>query len=191
MAFFGTDYSLQYQPYRGPYAPSQSGSVESPVSAGTPAASYSSYMMPMAGAGTPTNYLSGTGIGLDSLGQWQMPNQASSFVPYASAEAQSLGQSSVVGANLRDQTQTNLGMSNYVGMGLQGLQTLGNLWGAWQTNKLANKSFNFQKGMAERNLANQISSYNSRLEDHASALKGLNSWSDQQAADYVARNRLG
>lgn len=50
-------------------------------------------------------------------------------------------------------------------MGLGGLQALGGLWSANQQNKLAKKSFNFQKGILDTNLANQIKAYNLSIDD--------------------------
>lgn len=42
------------------------------------------------------------------------------------------------------------------------------IWqGSFQSNKLAKDSFNFQKGMVEKNYANQIKSYNTALTDRA------------------------
>lgn len=50
-------------------------------------------------------------------------------------------------------------------LGLGGLQALGGIWSAAQQNKLAKKAFNFQKGILDTNLANQIKAYNLGLDD--------------------------
>ena len=50
-------------------------------------------------------------------------------------------------------------------LGLGGLQAIGGIWSAAQQNKLAKKAFNFQKGILDTNLVNQIKSYNLGLDD--------------------------
>lgn len=49
--------------------------------------------------------------------------------------------------------------------GLQGLATIGNLWGAFQGNKLARKQLSLATDAYNTNLTNQIKSYNTQLED--------------------------
>ena len=75
-------------------------------------------------------------------------------------------------------------------MGLQGLQGLGNLWGAWQSNKLAKDQLDFTKRFATANLANQTQAYNTALEDRARARAAVEGQNAQQQQDYVDRNRL-
>jgi hypothetical protein len=50
-------------------------------------------------------------------------------------------------------------------LGLGGLQALGSLWSASQQNKLAKKAFNFQSGILNTNIANQIKDYNLGIDD--------------------------
>ena len=50
-------------------------------------------------------------------------------------------------------------------LALGGLQTIGNLWNAFQMSKLAKDQFAYTKDVTETNLANQIQSYNTTLED--------------------------
>lgn len=74
----------------------------------------------------------------------------------------------------------------------QGLGTLGQLWTGFQGAKLAKKSFEHTRDITNANLNNQISSYNTALEDRARARfvgegRGENS---AQEREYVARNRL-
>lgn len=118
---------------------------------------------------------------------WQSPTQT----PWASPTAQSFGENYMGMYGQQPQTQTpSMGYMDMAKIGMGGLQTLGNLWGAWQSNNLANKSFNFQRDMANRNLANTTAAYNSRMTDHANTLASLNSWSDKQKQDYITQNRL-
>ena len=49
--------------------------------------------------------------------------------------------------------------------GLQGLSTIGNLWGAFQGNKLARKQLSLATDAYNTNLTNSIKSYNTQLED--------------------------
>ena len=63
-----------------------------------------------------------------------------------------------------------LGMNlDTASLALGGLQSLGNLWQAWEANKLAKEQFKFNKGFATTNLANSIQSYNTTLEDRTRA----------------------
>jgi len=75
-------------------------------------------------------------------------------------------------------------------MGLSGLSTLGNLWGAWQSNRLARDQLNFTKGVTNTNLNNSIQSYNTALEDRARSRAAMEQQTPQQMQDYIDRNRL-
>lgn len=52
-----------------------------------------------------------------------------------------------------------------ISTGVSMAAALANIWSGVQQNRLARQNFNFQKGIMETNLANQISSYNNALED--------------------------
>ena len=75
-------------------------------------------------------------------------------------------------------------------LGLTGLSTLGNLWGSFQSTKLAKDSFNFQKGMAEKNYANQIKSYNTALTDRATTRGFVQGDSTEATQQYINDNKL-
>lgn len=77
-----------------------------------------------------------------------------------------------------------------LGMGLQGLNTLGNIWGAWQSNKLAKDQLNFTKMITNANLNNQIKSYNTALEDRSRSRAAVEGQSSAEAQAYVDKNRL-
>ena len=77
-------------------------------------------------------------------------------------------------------------------MVLGGIQTLGNLWNSFQANKLAKKSFEFQREAFYTNLENQEQSYNTELEDRIAARYATEGRSDVagETASYMERNRL-
>lgn len=75
-------------------------------------------------------------------------------------------------------------------MGMQGLSTIGNIWGAWQANKLAKDQLNFTKKIATANLNNQIASYNTALEDRARSRAAIEGQSSAEAQAYIDKNRL-
>ena len=73
---------------------------------------------------------------------------------------------------------------------LGGLQTIGSLWNAFQAQKLAKKQFNFQKEITEKNMANQIKTYNTTLADRGRARAAVEGQSPEVAAAYVRDNSL-
>lgn len=75
-------------------------------------------------------------------------------------------------------------------MAMAGLQTIGSLWSAWQANKLAKKTFNFQRDFANTNLRNQTQTYNTALEDRIGSRAFVQGMSADQANAYLAKNRL-
>ena len=86
---------------------------------------------------------------------------------------------------------TNFGWNaNTLNFGMQGLMGLGNLWGAWQSNKLARDQLNFTKDFANRNLANQTKAYNTALEDRGRARAFVEGQTSAEAQAYIDRNRL-
>lgn len=75
-------------------------------------------------------------------------------------------------------------------LALAGLGTIGSLWSAFQQNKLAKKQFAFTKDITNTNLANQIKSYNTTLEDRARSRAAMEGQSTAQMQEYVNKNRL-
>ena len=75
-------------------------------------------------------------------------------------------------------------------LGLTGLGTMGDLWGTFQSNKLAKDALNFQKGMAEKNYANQLKSYNTALTDRATTRGFVQGDTAEQTQAYIDKNRL-
>lgn len=75
-------------------------------------------------------------------------------------------------------------------MAMSGLQTIGNLWSAFQANKLAKKAFNFQRDFANTNLRNQTQTYNTALEDRGANRAFVTGMSPEMARAYLDKNRL-
>ena len=80
--------------------------------------------------------------------------------------------------------------ANTLNFGMQGLGALGNIWGAWQSHKLAKDQLNFTKDFANRNLANQTQAYNTALEDRGRSRAAAEGQTSAEAAAYLDRNRL-
>ena len=95
----------------------------------------------------------------------------------------------VGGAN--NNLSTPLGMNLGTGQLVLGsVGTIGNLWSAWQAQKLAKDQFNYQKGITDTNLANQIQSYNTALTDRINA-RGFTQGDSQSTIDqYIEKNSL-
>lgn len=95
------------------------------------------------------------------------------------------------GGGFFNQGNTNLGWNaNTLSFGMQGLGALGNMWGAWQAQKLAKDQLDFTKNFANRNLANQTAAYNTALEDRGRSRAAMEGQTSAQAQDYIDRNRL-
>ena len=92
---------------------------------------------------------------------------------------------------MNNSLSTPLGMN--IGTGqlvLGGIGTLGNLWSAWQAQKLAKEQFNYQKGITDTNLANQIQSYNTALSDRMTS-RGFTQGDNQSTIDqYIEENSI-
>ena len=79
----------------------------------------------------------------------------------------------------------NLGTGQLI---LGGVQALGNLWAAWEAQKLAKEQFNFQKGVTNTNMANQIQSYNTQLTDRINARAHMEGRPEGYAQTYIEEN---
>lgn len=116
-----------------------------------------------------------------------------------------LGQQGGYGFQMPNQNQDFSGIQNFgmnsqpqgfgfnlptLGGAFQGLSSLGNIWNAFQSQKLAKDQFNFAKQTGETNLANSIQSYNTQIQDRARARGAAEGQSDAAIQDYIARNNL-
>ena len=91
------------------------------------------------------------------------------------------------GNNLATPLGMNLGTGQLV---LGSIGTLGNLWAAFQAQNLAKEQFEFQKGVTNTNLANQIQSYNTSLIDRINARSFMQGDSQETTDAYIAANLL-
>lgn len=72
-----------------------------------------------------------------------------------------------------------------------GVTALGNLWNAYQQNKLAKDQFKFQKNAYNTSLSDNRQTYNSALEDRIRSRYNTEGRSSQEADSYLDNNRLG
>lgn len=75
-------------------------------------------------------------------------------------------------------------------LALNGLGTLGSLWGAMKMAKVAKQQLNFTRASANANLANQTQSYNTQIEDRARSRGAVEGQTQGQVDDYIAKNSL-
>ena len=75
-------------------------------------------------------------------------------------------------------------------LGLGGLQTIGNLWNAFEANKLAKEQFDFTKGITNTNLTNSIQSYNTAMGDKINARAFTEGRPEGYVDQYLAENKL-
>jgi hypothetical protein len=76
-------------------------------------------------------------------------------------------------------------------LGLSGLGSIANIWGAFSAANLAKKQFNLQKQAYQTNLANQIKSYNTNLDSTERSRAAVEGQTAAQQAAYIAANKLG
>jgi hypothetical protein len=73
---------------------------------------------------------------------------------------------------------------------LSGIQSLGNMWAAFQSAKLAKKQFKFTKDITNTNLRNQIQSYNTALTDRITSRAHTQGMSKDEAQSYLSAHSL-
>jgi len=143
-------------------------------------------------ANLTADQLSGIGITLppDQLAQLQSlvsTNSGSSLT--GGTTGNQIGQ--IGGLNNQNGMNTQIGPNVGTGqLALGGLQTLGNLWTAWNAEQLAQQSFNFNKTLASDNYTNQAQSYNTKLTDTANTRAAMENQTQGQAQNYINANQL-
>lgn len=75
-------------------------------------------------------------------------------------------------------------------LGLGTLGTLGGLYASFKGLGLAKKQFRFEKQFAEQNMANQIKSYNTALEDRARSRGVVEGQTSAETQAYIDKNRM-
>lgn len=123
--------------------------------------------------------------------QYQGPPMPNSMMPNANgvmAPPAVNGAGTVGGAG--NLASTGLGMNLGTGqLVLGGIQAIGNLWAAWEAQKLAKEQFGFQKDITNTNLANSIQSYNTTLSDRIGARSFMEGRPEGYAQQYIEENK--
>ena len=126
------------------------------------------------------------GAGTPMLGATGLDSYSPHFVP----QTQSLAPVPGTNPGQIPWQQQGLGMNlGTAQLAFDGLSSLGNMYAAFNANKLANKQFEFQKGVTETNLANSIQSYNTKLTDRAAARAIMTGQSVAVRDAYVEKNK--
>lgn len=89
--------------------------------------------------------------------------------------------------------QGNNGLGFNLGTGqliLGGIQAIGSIMASMEANKLAREQFDFQKGVTNTNVANQIKSYNTTLSDRINARSFTEGREAGYADRYISDNKL-
>jgi hypothetical protein len=134
-----------------------------------------------AGASNPTGAFLQSAAGGGSSPDWMQPMNAGTFptAPNLGGAPGAGGAGSGLGFNV-----------GTLGLALGGLNTIGNLWQAFESNKLAKQQFNFSKNFAMKNLANQIQTYNTSLEDKINSRYYTQGQSQDEANAYIQSHKL-
>ena len=136
------------------------------------------------------------------------PNMSTSILPtnnlgyqntpmpgaYTDAQLQMLmsaGINPVSGAPIQPKTFSEMTGLQKMTAGLGVAQGLANAWLGYEQNRLARDNFNLQRGVMNTNLANQIRSYNTALEDRMNSRYSRDEREANQAEidAYLERNR--
>lgn len=138
------------------------------------------------------------------LPSYQLPTSGVGIKPNALGKTAALNKSALVAGKIGlpgsgTQPQSGFGafkesMGGWGGLAKFGVDTvvgLGELYAASKALDLSRDQFNFSKEFAQTNLANQTKTYNTRLEDRATARAVQEGRTDAERDAYIAKNRLG
>lgn len=138
-----------------------------------------------------------TGNTQPTVGAFQWANNGNNGMGFNSSAMTYQPDTSLAGSGSGMPSTPMTGLSSQLGMniptfqlGLSTLGSLGNLYGAFQSNKLAKDQFNFTKDITNTNLNNQIKSYNTALEDRARSRAVAENRDSASADAYIERNKL-
>lgn len=101
------------------------------------------------------------------------------FAPNAAGNA--------LGGLYNTETGINWGAAGQIG---QGIGALGGLWGAFQQNRLAEETLDFQKEAYQTNLEGTSKSYNTALEDRIRSRYAAEGKSSAEADKYLKKNSM-
>jgi hypothetical protein len=143
----------------------------------------------LAGLGDP-NYGTLASYGIGSGADFStMPSISDSAIAAAIKPTQNL--SNLPATTLPGQNQFGLGLNiPTIGLGISGLQTLSNIWNAFQQTNLAKQQLAYTKEVGNANLGNQVKSYNTNLADRANTAAVMNGWDSNKLASYLNQNSL-
>lgn len=138
--------------------------------------------------GAPTGYAPQGSL----LGGQQLQAPVSGM-PASSPVAPVQGSTQAVPAAAAQGAQQGLspaGLSTLQGIqaGIQGVGTIGNLWLGWRALDQAQEQFDFQKGMAKKNYANALKSYNDAVDDRMRRRHG--GYSEEYIQEQIDKKRL-
>ena len=71
-----------------------------------------------------------------------------------------------------------------------GLSSIGNLWNSFQATKIAKDTLKFQKEYAQKNMTNQVQSYNTALSDRITSRAFAQGNDQAYVDDYLSKNKL-
>ena len=130
-------------------------------------------------------------LGTTPTGEGWLPSWGA--VPQMISPVTPTNPASVLKSDTPGTSLSNTGLGLNIGtaqLALGGFGALGNIWSSLQANRLANEQFDFTKQFATANLANQIKSYNTRLEDRANVRAAIEGRPEGWAMDYTRRNQM-
>lgn len=129
------------------------------------------------------------------------PLQAAEFDQYRTGALEALSDSGPAGSVGQDEPTSLWGKidgfvdknfdnwGDAIKTGIGSIESIGKLWNAFQMSKLAKDQFNFTRDITNTNLANQIQSYNTALEDRARSRAVAEGQTDAQRDAYIEANK--
>ena len=143
------------------------------------------YAPPVATGADLTSPLAGTYKALQPTLMSTIGKSLSRFMPGGGAPADS-----AAGDSATNPAATGLGWNVGTGqLAMSGIQTVAGIWAALQAQKQAKAEFAFNKGLANTNIANSISAYNTQLDSIARSRGRAEGQSASEIASYIEANK--